>query len=69
MFFDNKIFVFDNLQNNYNQEDAKDLFLKHSIDYDFITVSSQSVILGGLKYNAVDDKEQFIDEFNHYLGN
>lgn len=69
MFFDKKILVFENLENEYNQEDAKNIFLKHSIDYDFITVSSQSVILGGLKYPSANDKEQFIAEFNNYLGN
>ncbi|WP_259338418.1 hypothetical protein, partial [Mammaliicoccus vitulinus] len=69
MFFDEKILVFENLKNNYNQEDAKNIFLKHSIDYDFITVSSQSIMLGGLKYHSANDKEQFIAEFNDYLGN
>ncbi|MFC7086478.1 hypothetical protein [Mammaliicoccus vitulinus] len=43
--------------------------MKHSIDYDFITVSSQSIMLGGLKYHSANDKEQFIAEFNDYLGN
>lgn len=69
MFFDKKIIVFENLENEYNQEDAKNIFLKHSIDYDFITVSSQSVILGGLQYPSSNDKAQFIAEFNDYLGN
>lgn len=69
MFFDKKILVFENLDNEFNQEDAKNIFLKHSIDYDFITVSSQSVILGGLTYPSTNDKKQFIAEFNEYLGN
>ncbi|WP_210618417.1 hypothetical protein [Mammaliicoccus lentus] len=69
MFFDKKILVFEDLENKYNEEEALSIFLKHSIDYDFITVSSQSIMLGGLKYQSNDSKSQFIREFNQYLGN
>ncbi|ARB40851.1 MULTISPECIES: hypothetical protein [Mammaliicoccus] len=69
MFFDKKIIVFENLENKYNQEEAKNIFLRHSIDYDFITISSQSIILGGLQYPSAQNKEQFIADFNDYLGN
>ncbi|GAB1612510.1 MULTISPECIES: hypothetical protein [Mammaliicoccus] len=69
MFFDKKILVFEDLENKYNEEEAQNIFLKHSIDYDFITVSSQSIMLGGLKYQSNDSRSQFIREFNQYLGN
>ena len=69
MFFDKKILVFEDLENKYNEEEAQNIFLKHSIDYDFITVSSQSIMLGGLKYQSNDSRSQFISEFNQYLGN
>ena len=69
MFFDKKILVFEYLENKYNEEEAQNIFLKHSIDYDFITVSSQSIMLGGLKYQSNDSRSQFIREFNQYLGN
>ena len=68
MFFDKKILVFEDLENKYNEEEAQNIFLKHSIDYDFITVSSQSIMLGGLKYQSNDSRSQFIREFNQYLG-
>jgi len=51
------------------QEEAKNIFLRHSIDYDFITISSQSIILGGLQYPSAQNKDQFIADFNDYLGN
>ncbi|WP_239706255.1 MULTISPECIES: hypothetical protein [unclassified Mammaliicoccus] len=69
MFFDKKILVFEDLENKYNEEEAQNIFLKHSIDYDFITVSSQSIMLGGLKYQSNYSRSQFIREFNQYLGN
>ncbi|GGI41956.1 hypothetical protein [Mammaliicoccus stepanovicii] len=69
MFFEKKIFVFEDLENKYNEEDAKNIFNRYKVDYGFITESSQSIILGGLKYNSKDDKEQFITEFNQFLGN
>lgn len=69
MFFDKKILVFEDLENKYNQEEAQNIFLRHSIDCDFITVSSQSIMLGGLKYQSNDSKDQFIREFDQYLGN
>ena len=69
MFFDKKILVFEDLENKYNEEEAQNIFLKHSIDYDFITVSSQSIMLGGLKYQSNDSRSLFIREFNQYLGN
>lgn len=69
MFLDKKIFVFHRPGNHDIELDTKNILSKYAIDYDFITISSQSVILGGILFQTSDEKQQFVDEFNALLGN